>query len=83
VLGASFDPPERNARFAEEEGFPFPLLTAPRSMAEAFGAAGDGDAFTRRVSVLVAPDGTVEATWHVRDPAAHAAVVLERLSDRP
>ncbi len=64
ILGASFDGPEANARFAEKYAFPFPLLSATPEMGVAYGAADDSAAkHARRVSVIVDPDGKVLRYW--------------------
>ena len=78
VLGASFDSIEANRRFAEKEGFPFPLLSDPtREIGIAYGAASAPDQKSaKRVSVLIGPDGKVEKFYPKVSPAAHPAEVL-------
>lgn len=84
IVGASFDTPADNARFAAEQGFGFPLLSDPdRTLGEAYGVgrpAGDPFAdFPRRVTFLVRPDGTVAKVYEVSDTAAHPQEVLDDL----
>ena len=61
ILGASFDPPERNAAFAKKFSFPFPLLSdTDRSLAVEYGAADDASARSaKRVSCLIDEKGRV------------------------
>ncbi len=67
ILGISPDPPERNARFKEKEGLPFPLLSDQRhALAEAFGAWGVKKNYGREY------EGLVRSTF-VIDPAGRVA----------
>jgi peroxiredoxin Q/BCP len=80
VLGVSFDPPDQNKKFAEQESFPFRLLSDDGSLAVAVGAADSSDQkAARRVSYLVGPDGKVLHAYATVDPANHAAELLEDL----
>jgi peroxiredoxin Q/BCP len=77
VLGVSFDSPADNARFVEEEQFPFRLLSDDGTLASAVGAADNPDAkVARRMSYLVGPDGKVRQTYATVVPADHAEQVL-------
>jgi thioredoxin-dependent peroxiredoxin len=77
VLGVSFDSPKDNARFVEEEEFPFRLLTDDGTLASAVGAAESPDAkVARRVSYLIGPDGKVRQVYPSVVPADHAEQVL-------
>lgn len=85
VLGASFDTPEENRRFAEEQRFGFPLLSdVDRSVGKAYGVARpDGDqyaAFPARVSFLIDADGVVRRVYTVTDVQGHADEVLADLA---
>jgi thioredoxin-dependent peroxiredoxin len=83
VLGVSFDRPEDNKRFAEEERFPFRLLSDDGTLAVAVGAADSSDQKTaRRVSYLVGPDGKVVRAYPEVNPAAHATELLGDLRAR-
>lgn len=78
VLGVSFDAPATNAEFARAEEFPFSLLSdTERKLAIAVGAASALDqAYARRISYLVGPDGTVLVAYDDVDPQGHAEQVL-------
>jgi peroxiredoxin Q/BCP len=86
VVGISPDPPERLARFREEHGLPFPLLSDPdHRVAEAYGAWGAKRGQGReaqgmiRSTFAVGPDGRVEAAWHNVRAAGHAEHVVSEL----
>lgn len=83
VLGASFDDPARNRRFAAQHGFPYPLLSdTDRRIAIAYRAAQSArDAFPRRVTYVIGPDGLVEQALETKDPGAQAGALLESLGD--
>ena len=55
-------------------------------MSEVWGAARPADHqykdWPRRVSYLVAPDGTIAGAWDVRDVRAHPDEVLELLKSK-
>lgn len=77
----SFDSPEINARFAEAEGFDFPLLSDPtREMSLAYGAADALDAqFAHRVGVIIDPEGRI-AYWSPSvSPSSFPREALERI----
>jgi peroxiredoxin Q/BCP len=78
VFGVSFDATAANARFAADEGFPFPLLSdTTRSLAVAVGAADDAtQSAARRISFVVGTDGRVERVYGTVAPAQHPATVL-------
>lgn len=79
LVGISPDPPERNARFRERDGLPFPLLSdESHEAARAFGAWGTKKNYGReyegliRSTFVLGPDGAIEreyrnvkATGHV------------------
>jgi peroxiredoxin Q/BCP len=83
VLGATFDPPEVNAEFARRAGLEFPLLSATPEVAEEWAAKREeGDPWSvlpRRVAYLVSPDGLIERSYVVGDPARQAQRVLDDL----
>jgi peroxiredoxin len=59
IVGVSFDDPEVNRAWAEEEGFPFELWTdsTSRTLALTYGAADDiGAPFADRVTMLLDAD---------------------------
>ena len=68
ILGVSFDTAAENKLFAEKFAFPFRLLSDPkRAVALAYGAAESArDAYPRRYTFLIGPDGAIDAmneTW--------------------
>lgn len=84
ILGASFDTPDENRAFADDQRFPFRLLSdVDRTVGTAYGAARDpGDqyaAFPLRVSFLIDPDGIVRRSYTVTDVGGHADEVLADL----
>jgi thioredoxin-dependent peroxiredoxin len=84
ILGASFDPIDANAAFAQKFDFPFRLLCdTGREVGVAYGAADDPQAgAARRVSYLIDPEGKVRACWGTEsrlDPKTHPREVLDTL----
>jgi peroxiredoxin Q/BCP len=81
VLGASFDTAADNRRFAEAHGFPFPILCdVDRRVALLYRAAGKAsDAYPRRVTYVIGPDGRIEQALETKDPGAQAGALLESL----
>jgi peroxiredoxin Q/BCP len=84
VLGASFDTAAENRRFAEDQGYPFPLLCdRDRRLGLAYRAALDaGDAYPRRITYVIGADGRIEQALETRDPGAQAGALLESLGAR-
>jgi peroxiredoxin Q/BCP len=83
-VGASFDTIEENRQFADDQQFPFPLLSDPdRWVGTAFGVARPPSdkfaAFPRRMSFLIDPKGIIRAVYDVTDVATHADAVLADL----
>ena len=84
LLGISFDTPADNKAFVDKFDFPFRLLSDPdKAVGAVYGAvreAGEpyGD-FSKRVSYLIDPQGTVAKAYTVSDPSGHAAEVLADL----
>ncbi len=77
MLGVSYDSPEANRRFAEENHLPFLLLSdRQRAVARAVGAVIPLLPFPKRVSVLVGGDGRVLKSYPRVSPATHAAEVI-------
>ena len=84
VLGASFDSVEENRAFAEEQRFPFPLLSDPdRHVGTSYDVVRAEDdqyvAFPRRVSYLIDADGVIRRAYAVSDVEQHADQVLADL----
>jgi len=82
VLGVSFDQPKDNARFVQEQHFPFRLLSdTDRKLATAVGAADSvQQPVARRISYLVGAHGRVLRAYATVNPAAHADEVLRDLA---
>jgi peroxiredoxin Q/BCP len=75
VLGVSKDSPKSHKKFIEKYSLPFTLLSdSEGSVAKEYGA--DGILGTKRVSYLVAPDGTITKAYPKVNPATHAQEVL-------
>jgi peroxiredoxin Q/BCP len=88
VVGISPDPIDRLAEFADEENLPFPLLSdADAEVADAYDSHGEKrmrgtvHEMTLRNSYLVAPDGTIEATYENVMPYDHPPDVLEDVAE--
>lgn len=80
MLGASFDSVAKNRAFAEKFAYPFPLLSFDKA-ADPFGVDDPSDpGWPRRVSFLIAPDGTIAKVFDPVVPAAHPAEVLAHLA---
>ena len=84
ILGASFDTPDENRRFAAEQHFPFRLLSdEDRSVGRAYGVVRpEGDqyaAYARRFSFLIDPEGVIRRVYDVADVRSHAEQVLTDL----
>ena len=87
ILGVSYDSVADQKKFADEEGFPYRLLSdADKSIAAAYDAARQkGEKYfeagiPRRVSYLIDPDGRIAGAYDVEgddlDLAGHADAVL-------
>jgi thioredoxin-dependent peroxiredoxin len=84
VLGASFDTPEDNKAFAENEHFGFRLLSDEDQRAGALYQVtrppGDERAgFALRIAYLIDPEGIIRKAYEVTDPGGFAQQVLEDL----
>ena len=81
MLGISFDTPEENRAFAEKHGYTFPLLSdVDRKTGLAYRAAEKpDDAYARRYTYVIGPDGRIEQAIDTKDPAGQAAALLETL----
>lgn len=86
VLGASFDAPEENRVFAEEQRLTFRLLSdLDQAVGRRYEVTRAPDdqyaAFPQRISYLIDPDGVIRRAYRVADVAAHADEVLADLAD--
>jgi peroxiredoxin Q/BCP len=82
IVGISPDPVEDLARFRDEHGLPFPLLSDPdHRVAAAYGAWGLKKQYGRefegmiRSTFAIGPDGTVEKAWRNVRAKGHAGRV--------
>jgi peroxiredoxin len=78
IVGVSFDSPEANRAFAEEEGFQYELWSDPeRELALHYGAASSASqAWADRVTVLLHTDGSVMLTYPSVNVGIHPGQVL-------
>lgn len=85
VIGVSPDPVDRLARFREEHGIPFPMLSDPdHTVARAYGAFGTKKNYGReyegiiRSTFVIDPEGSIVEAWRNVRAKGHADR-LERL----
>lgn len=81
LVGISFDRPVDNARFAEQEGLTFPLLSdETRSVGRAYDVLRRPDEpyadTPRRVTYLISPNAIVRSVYQVQDAAGHGATLV-------
>ncbi|MEU6075775.1 peroxiredoxin [Micromonospora sp. NPDC047074] len=86
VVGASFDPPTENARFAEQEGIEFPLLSdetkAVGTSYQVLRSPDERFADTpRRITYLIDPQGVVRRAYLVTDAAGHGDQLVADLRE--
>lgn len=81
MLGISFDGVEENRAFAERFAFPFALLSDPdRKVGLAYKACERADdAYARRLTYVIGPDGRIERAIETKDPGGQAAELLASL----
>ena len=81
MVGASFDDVAANRAFREKYAFPFPLLCdTDKQLGIAYGAAADASAgYPARITVVVAPDGTVAKVYPKVDARTHPQQILADL----
>src|SRR5215212_1785710 len=80
VYGVSLDSPESHREFREKYDLNFPLLTDDEGRAaETLGVLGDRGT-ARRVTFLLAPDGTISKTYPEVTPDTHADEILKDAS---
>ena len=77
----SFDKPADNARFAEKNDFPFPLLSdVDRKIAMAYGAADDAKAeYARRIAYVIDESGHIAQAHAKVDARAYPQEQLKTL----
>lgn len=84
MLGASFDTPADNKRFADAQRFGFRLLSdVDKVVGKAYEVTRQPDdqyaSVPLRISYLIDPDGMIRRSYAVADVAAHAQQVLDDL----
>ncbi len=84
ILGISFDPPEKNRKFAENNGFPFRLLSdVDRTVGEPYETKRSPQERSphqaKRRTYLIDPEGRIAKAYRVTDNRAHADEVLRDL----
>jgi len=86
LVGISPDKPERNARFRQKEGLPFPLLSdEDHKAAETFGAWGTKMMYGKesvgliRSTFVLGPDGEIEREYRKVKAQGHVARVTADL----
>ncbi|MDT0301570.1 thioredoxin-dependent thiol peroxidase [Streptomonospora wellingtoniae] len=86
VLGVSPDSPEKLARFREQEGLTFPLLSDPgKEVLRAYGAFGEKKNYGRvvqgviRSTFVIDPDGTVAKAFYNVKATGHVERVKREL----
>jgi thioredoxin-dependent peroxiredoxin len=88
VFGLSRDSVASHARFAEKQGFPFPLISDPdEALCKALDVIREKKLYGRtfmgieRSSFLFGPDGACLREWRKVKVPGHAAEVLQALKD--
>ena len=85
IFGISFDTPADNAAFKDKFGFPFQLLSdEDKAIGTSYEVLREPDDpfadFPQRISYLIDPDGVIQKSYAVSDPAGHAGEVLADLA---
>lgn len=84
MLGVSFDTPEDNRAFAENNGFGFRLLSdTDRIAGHAYETVRAPEEsmpdWAKRRTYLIDPAGTIVRAYRVRDAGAHPDALLDEL----
>jgi peroxiredoxin Q/BCP len=80
ILGISKDSTDSHAAFSTKYELPFTLLAdKDQAVITAYGAKGTLG--TKRISYLIAPDGTIAKAYPKVDPATHADEVLKDVEE--
>lgn len=80
ILGISRDSISSHAAFSAKYNLPFTLLSDPdMKVISQYGAKGPSGA--KRISYLIAPDGTVAKAYSKVDPSTHAEEVLRDMAE--
>lgn len=79
VVGVSRDPPGRHARFAQEKGLAYPLVSdEDAAITRAYGARA-WHGFPRRMTFLIRPGGRIAKVYRRVRARRHAEQVLQDL----
>jgi thioredoxin-dependent peroxiredoxin len=86
VLGISADTPEKQAKFKEKFGFPYPLLAdVDHTVSEAYGVWAEKSMYGKkyfgiaRTTFIIDKDGKIAKIFPKVKPAGHAEEVLQAL----
>lgn len=86
IVGVSPDAPERNAKFREKEGLPFPLLSdEDHSLAESLGVWGKKKNYGKeyegiiRSTFVIGPNGEIEREYRNVKATGHVARIKQDL----
>lgn len=78
VYGVSLDSPDSHREFRDKYGLNFPLLTDEGGRAaESLGIMNEEKGYTRRVTFLLSPDGSIAKVYPEVSPETHADEILE------
>ena len=81
IVGVSFGSYTDNKAFKEKAEYPYDLLTDnDKSASTTFGVVTSDTGNPSRVSVLIAPDGSIAKTYDTVAPVEHADQVLADLT---
>ena len=81
IVGVSFGSDTDNMAFKEKAEYPYDLLTDnDKSASTTFGVVTSDTGNPSRVSVLIAPDGSIAKTYDTVAPVEHADQVLADLT---
>ena len=81
IVGVSFGSDTDNKAFKEKAEYPYDLLTDnDKSASTTFGVVTSDTGNPSRVSVLIAPDGSIAKTYDTVAPVEHANQVLADLT---
>jgi len=78
ILGASTDDVPANAKFAEEQGFEYPLLCdTEREVCLSYGACQSAeDGAAKRITYVIGPDGAIAQAHAEVNAREHPEVLL-------
>ena len=87
ILGCSADPPAKQKKFADKQGFPYPLLSdESRDMLKAYGVWGKKKFMGReymgisRVTIIIDEKGLVENVYEKVSVKSHAKDILNEFA---